>query len=107
MRLFIYGTLLDPARLHRLAGSNCVQTPARLEGWRRVRLRFTPYPTLRRAFRARVDGAVIEVSAPALRRLIAYEGAAYRLARVAVRTARGKTAASAWIAPAITARPWP
>ena len=107
MRLFIYGTLLDPARLHRLAGSNCVQFPARLDGWRRVRLRFTQYPTLRRAFRACVQGAVIEVPAPALRRLVAYEGAAYRLARVAVHRPRGKTGVSAWIAPAITARPWP
>ena len=107
MRLFIYGTLLDPGRLGTLVGRGLPLQPADLPGWRRVGLRGTPYPTLRRAFRARVAGAVINVDAAALRRLTAYEGAQYRLRRVAVHTRGRKTAALAWIAPAVTARPWP
>jgi gamma-glutamylcyclotransferase (GGCT)/AIG2-like uncharacterized protein YtfP len=99
MRLFLYGTLLDD---HRLGPS----VPATLMGWRRVALRGTRYPTLRRDRRGAVVGAVVDVPAPMLRRLVAYEGPAYRLARVVVRTASGKTAAYAWIAPGGTRRPW-
>lgn len=82
--------------------------PAVLRGWARVGLRFTPYPTLRRRFRAEVAGAVLAVSARGLARLVAYEGPRYRFARVAVRRADGKTVpACAWIAPGATLRPWP
>jgi gamma-glutamylcyclotransferase (GGCT)/AIG2-like uncharacterized protein YtfP len=107
MRLFVYGTLLDRARRARLVGRDITGVPARLAGWRRVRLPGTPYPTLRRAFRAGVAGVVIDVDAPALRRLAAYEGGRYRLARIAVSTARGNTAAFAWIADAAGRRDWP
>jgi hypothetical protein len=41
-----------------------------------------------------------------MRRLVAYEGPAYRLARVVVQTADGNTAAHAWIAPGGTRRSW-
>ena len=76
-------------------------------------LRFTPYPTLRKAWRGRVEGAVVEVDAAGLRRLMAYEGPRYRLMRVAVRRIRGNnagianTGAFVWIAAAATGRPWP
>ncbi len=96
MRLFIYGTLLDPARLSRFAGRAVPLLPARLAGWRRVRLRGTPYPTLVRA-RGGVEGAVIEVGAAALRRLRAYEGPRYRERVVSVRTARRRVAATVWL----------
>ena len=81
-------------------------TPATLTGWRRVVLRGTRYPTLRRDRRGAVSGAVVKVPAPVLRRLVAYEGPAYRLVRVVVQTPNGKTAANAWIAPGGTRRPW-
>jgi gamma-glutamylcyclotransferase (GGCT)/AIG2-like uncharacterized protein YtfP len=99
MRLFLYGTLLGDRRLGPSA-------PAILMGWRRVGLRGTRYPTLRRDRQGAVSGAVVNVPAAVLRRLVAYEGPAYRLARVVVRTASGKTAAYAWIAPGGTRRPW-
>lgn len=99
MRLFLYGPLLGD---HRLGPS----VPATLMGWRRVVLRGTRYQTLRRERRGAVAGAVVDVPAPMLRRLVAYEGPAYRLTRVVVRTASGKTAAYAWIAPGGTRRPW-
>lgn len=106
MRLFVYGTLLDPARLCRFAGRAVPLVPARLAGWRRVQLRGTGYPTLIRA-RGGVDGAVIEVGAAALRRLRAYEGPRYRERRVAVRLARQRTTATLWLGDAALRRPWP
>ena len=107
MRLFLYGTLLDPARLAACAGPGLRPVAAVLRGYRRVGLRFTPYPTLTRAWRGRVEGAVVDVTAPGVRRLMAYEGPRYRLLRVAVRSVRGNTVAFAWIAAAATRRPWP
>jgi hypothetical protein len=53
-----------------------------------------------------VSGAVVDVAADVLQRLVAYEGPTYRLTRVVVQTASGKTAAYAWIAPGGTHRPW-
>jgi hypothetical protein len=106
MRLFLYGTLLDPALREALAGCALPARPAVLRGWRRVALPGGRYPTLRRA-RAEVAGAVVEVGAAALARLSAYEGPLYRLTPVVVRSGRGNTAAKAWIAPGGTRRPWP
>ena len=105
MRLFLYGTLLDPARMARCTGREVAMAPAMLRGWKRVAMRGGRYPTLVRA-RAAVRGAVAVVDAAALRRLSAYEGPLYYLRRVAVRTARGNTVAGVWIARAATKRPW-
>ena len=104
MRLFLYGTLLDPTVWARRAGVAGCTTLATLRGWRRVYLRASPYPTLRRG--GSVAGQVRDVSAATLRRLTAYEGPRYRLTRVVVTTTRGNTAAWTWIAAAATRRPW-
>jgi gamma-glutamylcyclotransferase (GGCT)/AIG2-like uncharacterized protein YtfP len=106
MRLFLYGTLLRPELLARFAGRLPRLTPADLPGWRRVCLRGTRYPTLRRA-RASVRGATVDVGATALRRLDAYEGVRYRRVRLTVRGPRRPLPAQAWIAQATTPRPWP
>ncbi len=106
MRLFLYGTLLDPRRLSRAAGRAVPVVGAHLPGWRRVAMRGGRYPTLVRA-RGAVPGAVATVDAAALRRLAAYEGPLYDLRRLAVVTARGKTVAGVWIARAATKRTWP
>nr|WP_294554244.1 gamma-glutamylcyclotransferase family protein [uncultured Rhodopila sp.] len=106
VRLFLYGTLLDPALLRRFAGRAVPLTAATLHGWRRVSLQGTHYPTVRRA-RGTVSGAVATVDRAALTRLSAYEGPRYRLTPIVVRTARGEQAASAWIAPGGTLRDWP
>ena len=79
---------------------------ATLTGWRRVALRGTRYPTLRRHRGGRICGVIADVPARALARLAAYEGPRYRLKRVVVHTAKRKTAALAWIAPAGTRRKW-
>ncbi len=111
--LFLYGTLLDPEVLARMSGEASLprrMTPARLDGWRRVHLRGTPYPTLVEDGAAAVEGAVLRVGDAALARLSAYEGSAYVLTPLTVATPRGPVRARAWIAPvwrADLARPWP
>lgn len=113
MMLFLYGTLLDPVVLVRMSGEGALARrlrPAGLQGWRRVCLRGTPYPTLVRDQDAAVEGAVLRVGAAALARLAAYEGSDYALVPVTVTTARGTLRARAWIAPAWRAeakRDWP
>ena len=109
MRIFLYGTLLDPDTLAARSGDPVLPArcrPAVLRGWRRVELAGTPYPTLRPAHGASTEGIVVDVRPAALRRLIAYEGPAYRLTRLVVLTERGETGAHAWIAPGGTQRPW-
>lgn len=99
--LFLYGTLLDPSVLARRAGEGRLGrrlVPARLCGWRRVVLRGTPYPTLRRDRGAVTLGAVLRVGPRALARLAAYEGPFYRLEPVRVATPRGPLRARAWVA---------
>ena len=113
MILFVYGTLLDPAVLARMSGERVLARrlrPAWIEGWRRVFLRGTPYPTLLADPGGRVQGAVLRVGAGAFARLSAYEGSAYALVPLAVGTPRGPLRARAWIAPAWradAAQPWP
>jgi gamma-glutamylcyclotransferase (GGCT)/AIG2-like uncharacterized protein YtfP len=109
MRVFLYGMLLDPITLTRHSGPTLPARliPARLIGWRRVTLRGTPWPTLRRDRTAHVTGAVLHLSAAALARLRKFEEPPYLRRWVVVTTARGKTCAFAWIAPGATSRPWP
>jgi gamma-glutamylcyclotransferase (GGCT)/AIG2-like uncharacterized protein YtfP len=109
VQLFVYGTLLDTRRLTRFAGRAVILYPAELTGWRRVALRGTPYPTLRRG-RGVVAGGLIVANAALLRRLSNYEGSRYRLVPVAVRATREETTrparAFAWIARGATHRAW-
>lgn len=100
MEVFLYGTLLDPAVLAARAGRRFpprALRPAMLPGWRRVMLRRQPYPTLRRDRRGQVPGLLLRVCGAPLRRLMAYEGAAYRLRPVRVQTGCGLRVAKAWI----------
>jgi gamma-glutamylcyclotransferase (GGCT)/AIG2-like uncharacterized protein YtfP len=109
MRLFLYGSLLDPAVLAARAGRQLRLAPAVLVGWRRVARASSRFPTLRRQRGARVEGAVTMAGGAALARLAAYEGPDYRLRRIAVRRARDDTVGTArvWIAPGGTRRSWP
>jgi gamma-glutamylcyclotransferase (GGCT)/AIG2-like uncharacterized protein YtfP len=112
VRLFVYGTLLDPARVAAVVGAParlCAPRPAVLRGMRRVALRGTPYPTLIRDRRGVVAGGVLSVGPRALQRLAMYEGRPYRLRPVAPRVFGRVVRARAWIAPpgrAEAARPW-
>ena len=101
MILFLYGTLLRPDVLERMAGQPGLARrlrPARLVGWARVALRGTPYPTLVPAPGATTAGALLRCGPAARARLRAYEGASYRLVPVRVATARGPVRARAWVA---------
>jgi len=110
VRLFLYGTLLDPIVLARMSGERALARrlrPARLAGYARVRLRGTPYPTLVARAGAATEGAVLRIGAAAFRRLSDYEGPQYRLVPVRVATARGPVSARAWLAPRWRAAPYP
>ncbi|HEV7263523.1 MAG TPA: gamma-glutamylcyclotransferase family protein [Falsiroseomonas sp.] len=99
--MFLYGTLLDSRILARLAGRAPLRRamPARLSGFRRVRLGGTPYPTpVREA--GEVQGLLLpRLGAAAQSRLSAYEGASYALMPVRVATPHGPRWARAWVAP--------
>ena len=71
--LFVYGTLMDDARLESVTGQRFARRAARLEGFERVApARGYPYVVPRAG--ARVDGHLIEnVDAASLRRLDTYE----------------------------------
>jgi gamma-glutamylcyclotransferase (GGCT)/AIG2-like uncharacterized protein YtfP len=107
MILFLYGTLLDAQTLARRGGvAGLGGMTATLTGWRRVTVRHTRYPTLRRARGQAVTGRVVRVPAAAMRRLTAYEGPSYRLMRLVVVTQTGAVAAWTWVAAAATHRDW-
>jgi gamma-glutamylcyclotransferase (GGCT)/AIG2-like uncharacterized protein YtfP len=109
MRLFLYGSLRDPAVLAERSGDPSLRhrwRAAELPGWRVVTLRQSRYPTLIRA-PGLAAGIIAEVDAAALCRLQRYEGAAYRLRRVMVHADRATLPAHAWIAPGGTGRTWP
>jgi gamma-glutamylcyclotransferase (GGCT)/AIG2-like uncharacterized protein YtfP len=108
--VFLYGSLLDPVVLARKSGRRGLlrrAVPAVLPGWRRVLLRAAPYPTVLPARRHRVGGSLIRIGGAPLRRLMAYEGAAYRLRCLRVLTPRGPQSAFAWVAKATLAVPSP
>lgn len=112
MRIFLYGTLLDPGILALRSGRRGLErgaVPAILPGWRRVTLRHAPFPTLLRGRRGAVGGLLLVLRGAALRRLAAYEGPAYRLRPIRPMIRRGPRDAVAWIAaPALADpdRPW-
>jgi gamma-glutamylcyclotransferase (GGCT)/AIG2-like uncharacterized protein YtfP len=101
LAIFVYGSLLDPAVLARQSGRRGLHRGAMnavLKGWRRAMLRAAPYPTLLRDRHGQVAGLLLRLGGAALRRLVAYEGAAYALRPVRVRTMRGVRNCWAWIA---------
>jgi gamma-glutamylcyclotransferase (GGCT)/AIG2-like uncharacterized protein YtfP len=108
MRLFLYGTLADPAALGRCAGrpQRATPLPATLRGYRRVLLRGARYPTLRRARGHEVAGVIMRVNADMLVRLQNYESARYRQVSVRLTTPRGPARAKCFYGDAATKVPW-
>ncbi|MCS6921646.1 MAG: gamma-glutamylcyclotransferase [Elioraea sp.] len=104
MRIFLYGTLMDPEVARRVSGDDRFvreAQPALLPGWRKTLLRGTPFPTLVPDDGSVVHGLLAKVSPRTLARLHAYEGRLYRFVTVHVLSAGRRLAARAWIAP-----PW-
>ncbi|MSO81551.1 MAG: gamma-glutamylcyclotransferase [Alphaproteobacteria bacterium] len=94
MRFFFYGTLMDPdlrAAVLGPAAARLVLVPAVLAGFRRVHAPGQSWPVLIHCAGARVDGVVVDVDQPSARRLVRYEGPAYRLVRCFVCTVAGVT----------------
>lgn len=95
MRLFLYGTLLDPdvrriilPHLHRTLELQ----PAELRGFRRVAARDGDYPVLIPHPAARVRGHLAEgVDLPGLARAAYFEGALYQPALRTVRNAKNRS----------------
>ncbi|MGE5537198.1 MAG: gamma-glutamylcyclotransferase family protein [Gemmatimonas sp.] len=87
--LFVYGTLLDPARRAAVFGApprSADVRPAVLIGHRRVFARGRRYPVVVRARAAEVPGLLVpRMSASACRRVLIYEGSDYRRIRMRVR----------------------
>jgi hypothetical protein len=112
LRVFLYGSLMDPAVFAAVAGTAAplaAARPALLAGWRRVTLRGTAYPTLVQARGGATDGLLVTLSPSLLPRLHAYEGGLYRFLPVRVLSEGHLVAARAWIARtdrADRARPW-
>jgi gamma-glutamylcyclotransferase (GGCT)/AIG2-like uncharacterized protein YtfP len=103
--IFVYGTLMDPGVMARRGGQRGLlrrARPAILHGFRRVALRGTPYPTMRRG-RGQVRGLWLRVPPAVLRALDRYETRVYARIRVRVRTRAGMRRAFAWMAPAFRA----
>jgi gamma-glutamylcyclotransferase (GGCT)/AIG2-like uncharacterized protein YtfP len=113
MRVFLYGSLMDPDVFARVAGTAApveAARPALLPGWRRVFLRGTPFPTLVRDPSGAVDGLLAAIPPALLPALHAYEGALYRFLPVRVLSDGAIRAARAWVARpdrADPSRSWP
>ena len=102
MRLFVYGTLMDPRCVRRLTGCQFRARPATLHGWARTVGRHG-YPVIDPARGARVEGLLLDdVDDGALRALDAYEdeGRLYRRQAVYVSVDGCPIACQAYVPPA-------
>ncbi len=74
-RLFVFGTLRDPATLREAVGRNISGTPATLTGYRRRHILHDhePYPVLLPDKTSVVDGLLLPVTAEDLKKLDDYE----------------------------------
>jgi len=102
VRLFVYGTLMDPGCVERVAGRHFPARPATLHGWTRS-IGPHGYPVIDPARSARVEGLLLDdVDDDALRALDAYEdeGRLYRRQTVLVRVDGCPIACQAYVSPA-------
>lgn len=90
-RFFFYGTLLDDDIRRGVIGRDVPLEPAALAGYRRVRAAGKWYPILVPGPASeRVDGGLVQGLAHAeIDRLVAYEGAGYRLSPTSVTLSDG------------------
>jgi hypothetical protein len=99
MRFFFFGTLMDPEVRRLVIGRDLVEgqtEAALLARFRRVHVAKRDYPMLVPYSAGRVEGILAhDVGADAVRRLIAFEGAEYRLVSVLVADPRGHLVSAA------------
>jgi gamma-glutamylcyclotransferase (GGCT)/AIG2-like uncharacterized protein YtfP len=73
VRLFVYGTLMEPACVERVTGRRFTGRPATLRGWRRT-IGTHGYPVIHPSAGATVEGVVLDgLDDGVLRALDAYE----------------------------------
>lgn len=90
MDCFFYGTLRDPDVREAVLGRAAAARPARLDGHALRRIDGTPYPAVVPVRGCSVAGDLVRLhGSAALRRLLAYEGADYRLSARLVRPVQG------------------
>ena len=102
MRLFVYGTLMDPRCVEGVTGRRFPARPATLYGWSRTICRHG-YPVIDPALGGRVEGLLLDdIDDDALRALDAYEaeGRLYRRQAVHVSVDGRPIACQAYVSPA-------
>jgi hypothetical protein len=109
--VFLYGSLRDPVMLGQIAGDAAIGrtvTAATLPNHKRVRIACwgSRYASVVRAPGCSVAGFVAQVTAPAMPRLIAYEGSSYEMLRVRVIVGGRACMAGVWVARSRTRRAW-
>ncbi|HYE49967.1 MAG TPA: gamma-glutamylcyclotransferase family protein [Azospirillaceae bacterium] len=99
MRLFCYGTLMDPDVRALVLGRACPEAvPARLAGWRRVRVPGEAYPVVMPDPLGSVAGLLVRLEGEAeLDRVRFFEGVSFRLRQFPVESLGGGTKL-AWVA---------
>jgi gamma-glutamylcyclotransferase (GGCT)/AIG2-like uncharacterized protein YtfP len=89
--LFVYGTLMVPEVMGSVSGRRPAGESARLQGYRRRRLRGEVYPGIVPAPDERVDGLVYrDLDHAAMARLDMFEGEMYRREPVEIETTDGR-----------------
>ena len=93
-RLFVYGTLQDPAVQTRVFGRTTEGVPDRLAGYRKAEIAIdgSTYPIAQLDRASSIDGRILEVTPDELVAIDQYEGSEYRRLRVRLRSG-----AEAWV----------
>jgi len=91
MHVFAYGMLMIPSVMEAVTGRRFAAQQALLHHYARFRLKDATYPGLVEAAGATTDGVLyLDIDAPSLARLDAFEGTFYQRTRVEVETPEGK-----------------
>ena len=97
MHLFAYGTLMSPEIMHEVSGLSPAGIAARLNDFRRHRVKNESWPALSRHVELQVTGVLyLNISPEAWRRLDHFEGAMYQRIQVDVTTESGSYKAYAY-----------
>lgn len=112
-RLFVYGTLQCPQRLHDLIGRSLPGMPAQLRGYRCGRVARADFPGIVPDPAASTQGQVLcGLTAAELACLDQYEGELYRRVRITTTLANGSSLGAwvyviaPWAQDRVTAEPW-
>ena len=91
MHVFTYGTLMISSVMEVVTGRRFSSRKATLAGYARFRVKGATFPGLVEAAGATTDGVLyLDIDAPSLARLDAFEGAFYQRTRVEVDTPEGE-----------------